>query len=316
MHSSWSCRLGQIGFIFALVATVVSAGAVAAAPARQGFAPGAVVTLAGTPHIWVADDQGTLHWGGDTRALDGKLIDWGNRLEATVEQIKGFPRGDPWLSAGLLKMGDPIYLVKWESGEPRPRLLHIQSIADVEFFGIDSSNYGTFVIEREPWQQRYGFDASQLPREALPPAAATTGSIRERPVPRGFAADGGDGWRIGVLDVVTNANEAIRAANPANPPPPAGRQYVIVRLRVTRTGETPQSFTGALQVVGASNTVSSSLSRSCGDVPDPLPTTEVAPNARIEGNLCWSVPAADVASLALFYTTTTDPPIPVYFALT
>ena len=29
---------------------------------------GAVVSLQGTPHLWIADDEETLHWVGDTRA--------------------------------------------------------------------------------------------------------------------------------------------------------------------------------------------------------------------------------------------------------
>lgn len=46
----------------------------------------------------------------------------------------------------MLKDGDPIYLVKWESDWAQPQLLHIQSIADVELFGINGRNYGHFVL--------------------------------------------------------------------------------------------------------------------------------------------------------------------------
>ena len=51
-------------------------------------------------------------------------------------------RGDPWLSSGLPKIGEPIYLSKWEDSDPAPTLLHIQSIADVELFvdGIRVNN--------------------------------------------------------------------------------------------------------------------------------------------------------------------------------
>src|SRR3712207_4330302 len=109
----------------------------AAAPASQApYAPGAVVSLRGTPHIWIADDRGVLHWGGDTRALAGKFVNWDNRTEATLEQIQAARPGDPWLSAGLLKDGDPIYLPKWETTADRPTLFRIQSISDVQVFGI------------------------------------------------------------------------------------------------------------------------------------------------------------------------------------
>ena len=155
-----------IGFLISTLAPALMVQA-------QGvFAHGAVVALQGTPHLWIADEQGVLHWAGDTRALAGKHVRWDNRIEVTVGQLQGLHRGDPWLSAGLLKDGDPIYLVKWETAWPQPRLLHIQSIADVELFGINGSNYGNFVLDVVTWEQRYGISAASLPRATLP--AATT----------------------------------------------------------------------------------------------------------------------------------------------
>ena len=64
-----------------------------------------VVSLKGTPHLWFVDAQGTLHWGGDTRALAGHDINWNSRVELSLDQVKALPLGDPWLSAGLLKDG-------------------------------------------------------------------------------------------------------------------------------------------------------------------------------------------------------------------
>jgi hypothetical protein len=40
--------------------------------------------------------------------------------------------------------------------------LHIQSIADVELFGINTANYGHFILDRETWEQRYGFSVGNL----------------------------------------------------------------------------------------------------------------------------------------------------------
>lgn len=174
------CRLA-LAF---LVGIVVLHAALSALHAQQTFAPGAVVALRGTPHLWIADAQGVLHWGGDTRALTGKHVNWSDRTEVTVEQLRGLTVGDPWLSAGLLKDGDPIYLVKWESDWERPRLLHIQSIADVELFGIDGSNYGRFVLDKATWEARYGMSAASLQRSALPAAvtaAAATPTATPRP---------------------------------------------------------------------------------------------------------------------------------------
>ena len=99
-----ACSTGALAV--ALAAAAVSAGApaeVAAAPAVQPdaqarFARGTVVALRGTPHLWVADAQGTLHWVGDTRAAAGREINWGSRVQLTLDQLRRLPLGDPWLS--------------------------------------------------------------------------------------------------------------------------------------------------------------------------------------------------------------------------
>src|SRR5687767_595362 len=96
--------------VFLLVSAVLlTSGPVLAQPPSQGvFAVGAIVALKGTPHLWIADDRGVLHWAGDTRALAGHSVNWGSRVEVSLDQLQGLSRGDPWLSAGLLKLGDPI----------------------------------------------------------------------------------------------------------------------------------------------------------------------------------------------------------------
>jgi hypothetical protein len=145
-----------------------------ATPAEQiAVTNGMVVALQGTPHLFIGDEQGVLHWGGDTRGLAGHFVDWPTRREVTLDQLRGMRRGDPWLSAGLLKDGDPIYLVKWETDQPAPTLLHIQSIADVELFGINTSNYGAFVMTPAAWQQRFGINPSTLTRGELTSPIAT-----------------------------------------------------------------------------------------------------------------------------------------------
>ena len=157
----------------AVIGVLISTLAPALTVQAQGvFAHGAVVALQGTPHLWIADQQGVLHWAGDTRALAGRHVRWDSRIEVTLAQLQGLNRGDPWLSAGLLKDGDPIYLVKWETEWPQPRLFHIQSIADVELFGINGSNYGNFVLDLATWEQRFGISAAGLQRSTLPAATA------------------------------------------------------------------------------------------------------------------------------------------------
>ena len=182
--------------VLVVIGVLISTLAPALTLQAQGvFAHGAVVALQGTPHLWIADEQGVLHWAGDTRALAGKHVRWDNRIEVTLAQLQGLHRGDPWLSAGLLKDGDPIYLVKWETDWPQPRLLHIQSIADVELFVINGSNYGNFVLDVATWEQRFGISAAGLQRATLPaattpPPPATTPVPTSVPVPTATSEPG------------------------------------------------------------------------------------------------------------------------------
>src|SRR5687767_6766077 len=170
----------------ALVVMLFTAPALAGPDQQQTLPAFSVVALAGTPHLWIADENGVLHWGGDTRALAGRNVNWGDRREVTADQLRSFRRSDPWLSAGLLKIGDPIYQVKWESNQDRPTLLHIQSIQDVELFGIDATNYGRFVLDQVAWEQRFGIPVAGLTRGVLQPAvivATPTPAVTATPTP-------------------------------------------------------------------------------------------------------------------------------------
>ena len=148
-----------------------------AEPAPLVPLPGAVVGLAGTAHLWIADTQGMLHWAGDTRALAGRSVQWGNHTEVSLDQLRLMQRGDPWLTAGLLKSGDPIYFVKWETSELSPQLLHILSIADVELFGINSANYGALILDSTAWRLRYAIDPATLTMGTLPSATGVTPAV-------------------------------------------------------------------------------------------------------------------------------------------
>src|SRR4051812_39789497 len=84
---------------------VLSVGAVPASASACSLTTGAVVQLTGTPHLFIVDGSGTLHWGGDTRALAGKSIDWNNMCTVGLDALRQMRRGDPWLSSGLPKIG-------------------------------------------------------------------------------------------------------------------------------------------------------------------------------------------------------------------
>ncbi len=176
----------RIAALAALVALFGSDLPVGAAPVgQQPLPPGTVIALAGTPHLWIADDQSTLHWGGDTRGLANRFANWNDRREVTLAQLRSYRIGDPWLSAGLIKIGDPIYQAKWETNQERPTLLHIQSISDVELFGINGNNYGSLVLEQQTWEQRFSMTVASLPRgvlaSAVPVAAAATTAVTAAP---------------------------------------------------------------------------------------------------------------------------------------
>lgn len=132
--------------------------------------PGTPVYLRDTSHIYLVGTDRQLHWLGDTRALEGKSVRWDQRQIWSYSQLVRTPLGDPYLSAGLLKHGDPIYLVKWEHDWEYPKLLHIPSIRDVEIFGINGSNYGRFVMDAASWETRYGFTVSNLEHGGIQPA--------------------------------------------------------------------------------------------------------------------------------------------------
>ena len=180
-----------------LGAKLALAPVVRAGPAHQTtLATGAVVSLRGTPHLWVADDEGVWHWVGDTRALARHHVNWASRREVTLAELEDLRRGDPWLSAGLLKDGALLYLVQWQSADALPRLLHIQSVADVELFGLNWRNYGALVYEPAAWERQFGLAIAGLVRTPLPPVTGpilswgeygnTPGEFDE---PRGIAID-------------------------------------------------------------------------------------------------------------------------------
>ena len=301
-------------------AVIIITAAVASASqahAQGTFAPGTVVQLQGTPHLWFTDHQGVLHWGGDTRALSGRHIDWHSRATVSLDRLRELPRGDPWLSAGLLKDGDPIYLVKWETDWAEPQLFHIRSIGDVELFGINGSNYGQFVIERGQWEHRFGISAAGLQRHVLP-STAVPGTTRDNPVPIGTAADMPNGWRIAVLSVTPNANKLIdEQRSYRSDPPDEGHQYFIARLSIVRIGEGAKHLDTDFEAVGGSNVAYGAYDGCPWYVPDRLRwTTEVFPGGSVTGNVCWQVRVGDVGSLVMFYDPVYDRSERRYFSLT
>lgn len=201
--------------------------------------------LAGTPHLFlVSESYPQLHWVGDTRALASHPVYWN---EQKTWPYWNFYRwgslwmGDPYLSAGLLKDGDPIYLVKWEQQWDEPRLYHIQSIKDVELFGINARNYGQFVLDRSAWEAKYGFDAATLRR--FPLRAATWGNWRSR------EADYDTPARIVYYDRLATPQGTGSGARVLIRCGPGGAWRVTLRPDV-QAGSWSRNYTGPVEIRG------------------------------------------------------------------
>src|SRR5207253_1128286 len=149
-------------------ATAQEATVTVPAPGPCTLAPGAVVQLEGTPHLFTAERDNRLHRSGDTRALAHQRIDWTNRCTVGLEALQAMPRGEPRFSALLLTIGGLTYLAKWEDTEAAPRLLHVQSLADLEFFGLDPRDLPQYTLDRAQWERRFHFDLDALPVGPFP----------------------------------------------------------------------------------------------------------------------------------------------------
>jgi hypothetical protein len=136
------------------------------------FAKGAVVALRGTPHTWVADEWGTLHWAGDTRATANRDVSGSSRVEVALEQLRTLPRGEPWLSTAFVQLGDAIYHARWDTPATAPTLLRVASIADLRLFGAEGADYARVVLDRAAWEQKSGQNVDRLTRGDLPPTGA------------------------------------------------------------------------------------------------------------------------------------------------
>jgi hypothetical protein len=138
-------------------------------PSRAQSPPaGAIVALAGTPHLWVSGEDGLFHWVGDTRALGKQSVDWGNRREVSLVELRTLARGEPWLSAGIVETigRDTLHwLVKWETDWEDPQLLLIDSAGDSELFGItDQAILRKLAVPFSAWERQFNKQVVQLQR--------------------------------------------------------------------------------------------------------------------------------------------------------
>ena len=116
-----------------------------------------------------------------------------------------------WLSAPLVKLGDPIYVPTWSGSAAQPTLLHVPSPTDLQLLGVEGTFYEQMVLGQAAWEQRQGTKVDGLTRGELAPLAPG-GRWPAAPGWTPFtSADGGFSvWTPGF---------ALPA--PAPPPPPA-----------------------------------------------------------------------------------------------
>jgi hypothetical protein len=162
----------------------------------------------------------------------------------------------------------------------------------------------------------------------LRPKATTTvkqpvigpGSSRSNPVPLGKPGNLGNGWRLTVTAVNTEATSTILAADPASRPPLPDYQYVLVSVSATYTGAGSSHLTPAtsLHAIGESGYAHSMANSFCGTLPAPnldVSNPLTFKGGTIAGNAaCWMVAKDDVASLLMYH----QPPLErsqVWFAL-
>ena len=150
--------------------------------------------------------------------------------------------------------------------------------------------------------------------ESAAPSVGGAGT-RTDPIPAGTAATVGD-WTITLEPTVTNAADAVAAANQFNKPAPDGKQFVMVKVNATYNGAGSKLAAADLQIsfVGSGgNTFGSDPDDYCGVIPEPLINTgEVFTAATASGNECalvttdqipggsWSVKAG-FGSEAIFF---------------
>ena len=293
----WPRRALRPGLALALVllaalgAALAGRGAApppAAAQAACGTVPvGGVLRLAGTPHLFVCGADGLLHWVGDTRALAqrqaaGEPVLWAGMRDVTLAELRALPRGDPWLSAGLLKVADLIGLVKWETGGP-PTVLHLACLASAELYGLTGANYGRLVYTPEAWAAAFAHPAPGFPWPDDPgaigagcpptptptatPTSTPTRTPTRTPVPGPPGGDGGPTATPGPPVV------GPRGATPE----PAGTGTAATATPDTSATVAPGATASA--TTGTGTTPSATTGTGTGPTPTPTPTTGAGPTA-------------------------------------
>lgn len=134
------------------------------------------------------------------------------------------------------------------------------------------------------------------------PAASAGGSAelgtRENPIPLGEEAQVGS-WKVRVVGSTLDATQEVLGYNQFNEEPEPGKQYVLIEVEATRTGEDAAAFWVDMHYVFVGSG-GNTFDAAPVSVPDSLSDTgEAYPGASIAGNLVFQVASDQVAGGAL-----------------
>lgn len=107
-----------------------------------------------------------------------------------------------------------------------------------------------------------------------------------------------------VEEVVEDATQIILDKNQyGDAPPPAGSQFVMVRVKVINRNAEPENFYASLlDVVGNSNVEYGEGCRG-NTIPDRFDTSRTMfRGGELSGNICFTVKSSDISSLVLYDT--------------
>lgn len=139
-------------------------------------------------------------------------------------------------------------------------------------------------------------NGAETTTEEDPESEAVAGT-RQNPLEPGVAF-AVDDWTVELAPTDTDAEDIVLAENQFNDPPADGRQFVMVEVTVTYTGDDSGNpwldlkfdFYGS-----GGNTFGTGSDDYCGVIPDSLNDHgEMFPDATASGNVCISVPADQI----------------------
>ena len=140
--------------------------------APQGALPhGTIVIVRDTPHFWVADERGVLHWVAGTRALVGRYARWDAQRVVGADELERLPRGEPWLLSPAAFVGgerSELHVITWQSGVAWPALLRAPNLDSLRPLGITAEEVARRSTDRRTWERLLGLTVEDVAVDLMP----------------------------------------------------------------------------------------------------------------------------------------------------